>query len=66
MLLTIMSGSWITDKMKDLKGEGIHMLEEDMGEEGPNLKTVRRKDTDGPARRRSAASFSGCLLLPSF
>jgi hypothetical protein len=65
MLLTIMSGSWITDKMKDIKGEGIQMLEEDVGEEGPNLKTVRRKDTDWAARR-SAASFSGCLLLPSF
>jgi len=55
-----MSGSRITDKMKDIKGEGIQMLE-DMEEE-PKLKTVRRKDMDWA---RSAASFSGCLLSSS-
>jgi len=50
------------DKMKDIKGEEIQMLEEDMGEEVPNLKTVRRKDMDGAARRRSAASLPSFLL----
>ena len=71
MLLTIISGSWIMDKMKDIKGKGIQMLEEDMGEEVPNLKTVRRKDMDGAARRSfqrlpSAALAVAVLGLSSF
>eukprot|EP00979_Chaetoceros_neogracilis_P001237 scaffold224_cov276-Chaetoceros_neogracile.AAC.12 len=38
MLLTIMSGSWITDKMKDLKGERIQIEKEGHGWGGKKKK----------------------------
>jgi hypothetical protein len=50
------------DKMKDLeKGEGIQMLE-DM-EEGPNLKTVRRKESKSKRVKKEDWGWSMTMML---